>query len=478
MKSSVETLNPTRVKLTVEVPFAELKPSLDSAYKKIAAQVSIPGFRKGRVPAAIIDQRVGRSVVLDEAVNDHLPKAYNAAVDEHKVKVLGQPDVDVTEFSDTAGLTFTAEVDVRPEIVLPEYRGLEVTVDDAEVADADVTEQIESLRTRFGSLAAVERPVELGDFVTVDLEAAADGVAIDDATAAGLSYEVGSGQLLDGLDEAIIGKSAGDAATFTAPLQFGEYADKPVDVTATVGAVKVRNLPDLDDDFAQLASEFDTLAELEADLRTRLTGYKKLQQGVEARDRALESLLAMVEVPLPEGVVTAQIDGHFEDGHGDPAHRAEFEAQTRQALTAQFVLDEIAGKEELSVGEGELTEYIVRNAQRYGLTPDQFASEIVSAGQVPAVVGEVVRAKALALVLESAKVTDASGRTVNLAELQEDPTLPDGLLSGPSLDEADHHDHEHEHDYDHGHDHDQHGDHDLHDDHEGHVHDDEPEAQG
>ena len=430
MKSSVETLNPTRVKLTVEVPYAELKPSVDSAYKKIAAQVSIPGFRKGRVPAAIIDQRVGRGVVLDEAVNEHLPKAYNAAVDEHKVKVLGQPDVDVTEFSDTAGLTFTAEVDVRPEIVLPNYHGLEVRVADAEVTDADVSEQMESLRTRFGSLSAVERTVEQGDFVTIDLLATAEGEPIEDATANGMSYEVGTGQLLDGLDEAILGKPVGETTTFIAPMHFEGSADQPAEVTVTVTAVKVRNLPAPDDDFAQLASEFDTLAELEADLRTRLTGFKKLQQGVEARDNALEALLAQVEVPLPDALIAAQIRGHFEDGHGDPGHRQEFETQTRQALTAQFVLDEIAGKEELSVGENELTEYIVRNAQRYGLTPDQFASEIVSAGQVPAVVGEVVRAKALALVLESAKVTDASGRLVNLQELQDDPTLPDSMLSG------------------------------------------------
>ena len=423
MKSSVETLNPTRVRLTVEIPFEELKPSLDSAYKKIAAQVSIPGFRKGRVPSAIIDQRVGRGVVLDEAVNEHLPKAYNAAVDEHKVQVLGQPDVDVTEFADGANLTFTAEVDVRPEIDLPEYNGMVVSVDDAEVTDADVDEQLESLRSRFGSLAAVEREVEQGDFVTLDLAASSDGVAIDEATAAGLSYEVGSGQLLEGLDDAILGKSAGDITTFSTPLRAGEYADKDVDVTVTVGGVKVRNLPPLDDDFAQLASEFDTLPELKDDLRTRLAGYKRLQQGVEARDHVLEALLALVEVPLPEGLVAAQIEGHFEDGHGDPGHREEFETQTRQALTAQFVLDAIATKEELSVGEGELTEYIVRNAQRYGMTPDQFASEIVGAGQVPAVVGEVVRAKALALVLENAKVTDASGRVVDLSELQDEPAL-------------------------------------------------------
>jgi trigger factor len=464
VKSTIETLNPTRVKLTVEVPFSELKPSLDSAYKKIAAQVSIPGFRKGRVPSAIIDQRVGRGVVLDEAVNEHLPKAYNAAVDEHKVKVLGQPEVDVTEFSDTEGLTFTAEVDVRPEIELPEYNGLEVQVADAEVTDADVTEQLESLQSRFGSLATVERPAEQGDFVTIDLSAAADGVAIDDATANGLSYEVGSGELLDGLDEAIVGKSAGETAQFQAPLSFGEHADSPVDVSVTLGGVKVRNLPPLDDDFAQLASEFDTLPELEADLRTRLVGYKKLQQGVEARDKALEVLLGLVEVPLPEALIAAQIEGHFQDGHGDPGHREEYETQTRQALKAQFVLDEIAGKEELSVGEGELTEYIVRNAQRYGMTPDQFASEIVSAGQVPAVVGEVVRAKALALVLENAKVTDASGRVVDLQELQEDPTLPDSLLGD---EHGDHEGHDHGDHSDHGDD----GDHGNHGDHEGHDHD-------
>jgi trigger factor len=426
VKSSVETLNPTRVRLTVEVPFEELKPSLDSAYKKIAAQVSIPGFRKGRVPSAIIDQRVGRGVVLDEAVNEHLPKAYNAAIDEHKVHVLGQPEVDVTEFADGTNLTFTAEVDVRPEIDLPEYNGIEVKVDDAEVTDADVDEQIESLRARFGSLSSVERAVEPGDFVMLDLAAAADGTPIEDATATGLSYEVGSGELLDGLDDAIVGKSVGESAAFRSPLRAGELADRDVDVTATIGAVRIRHLPGLDDDFAQLASEFDTLDELKADLRTRVAGYKKLQQGVDARDRALEELLSRVEVPLPEALVAAQIEGHFQDGHGDAGHHDEFESQTRQALTAQFVLDAIATKEELSVGEGELSEYIVRNAQRYGLTPDQFAAEIVSAGQVPAVVGEVVRAKALALVLENAKVTDASGRVVDLNELHEEPAQVPG----------------------------------------------------
>ena len=422
MKSSVETLDPTRVRLTVEVPFEELKPSLDSAYKKIAAQVSIPGFRKGRVPAAIIDQRVGRGTVLEEAVNEHLPKAYNAAVEEHKVKPLGQPEVDVTQFNDGEDLTFTAEVDVRPDIVLPEYEGLEIEVADADVTDEDIAEQLKGLAARFGSLATVERAVEAGDFVTLDLSATSDGEPIEDATAAGMSYEVGSGQLLDGIDDAILGLSAGESATFTSALIGGPNPETPAEVTVIVTAVKVRNLPALDDDFAQLASEFDTLDELRADLRTRLGSYKKLQQGVEARDKVLEKLLSMVDVPLPERLVAAQIEGHFEDGHGagDDAHRAEFEKQTREALTAQFLLDDIATKEELAVGEGELSEYIIRNAPRYGMSPDQFAQEIVQSGQVPAVVGEVVRGKALAGVLEAAKVVDASGRVVDLSELTDE----------------------------------------------------------
>ncbi len=423
MKSSVETLNPTRVRLTVEVPFAELKPSLDSAYKRIGSQISIPGFRKGRVPAMVIDQRVGRGVVLEEAVNEHLPKAYNAAVDEHQVKPLGQPELDISPVEDGADLTFTAEVDVRPEIDLPDYTGIPVTVDDAAVADGDVDEQLHSLQARFASLSPVERATQDGDFVTIDLAAADEGEPIEDASATGLSYEVGSGQFLDGLDEVLVGLSAGESAQLRAPLRAGEHTDHDVDVTVTVQAVRERDLPELDDEFAQLASEFDTLEELKADLRRRLEAVKKLQQGVQARDKVLEELLSRVEVPLPDKLVEAQVADHFDDGHGDGDHRAEFEQQAREALTAQFVLDEIATKEELSVGEGELSEYIVRNASRYGMTPDDFANQIVSSGQVPAVIGEVVRAKALAFVLEHAVVTDESGEPVDLEALRNDPVL-------------------------------------------------------
>ena len=415
MKSDVETLSPTRVRLTVEVPFEELKPSLDEAYKRIGAQVQIPGFRKGKVPSSLIDQRFGRGVVLEEAVNAYLPEAYNTAVREHEVRPLGQPEVDVTEFADGSDLTFTAEVDCRPEIELPDYTHLDVEVAEAVVTDADVDEQVEALRTRFATLNSVDRSAQAGDFLTVDLTASRDGETIEDATATGMSYEVGSESLLDGLDEVVVGLSAGEDATFATALNDGVEA--PADITVAVKAVRERELPDLDDDFAQLASEFDTLDELRDDLRDRLGRVKRMQQGAEARDALLDKLLSLVDVPLPEALVEAEVESHFGDGHGDDEHREQFVESTRKNLTAQFVLDEIVAKEELQPEEGELSEYLIRQAPRYGMTPDAFAQALVEAGQVPAIMAEVVRAKALARVLETATVTDTAGNVVDLDAL-------------------------------------------------------------
>ncbi|HEX7187678.1 MAG TPA: trigger factor [Actinomycetes bacterium] len=439
MKSDLETLNPTRVKLTVEVPFEELKESLDAAYRKIGGQVSIPGFRKGKVPPRVIDQRFGRSVVLDEAVNEALPRFYGQAVEENQVQVIGQPDVDVTELEDGQHLTFTAEVDVRPEFELPDYDGLEVTVDDADVTDAEVDEQLDGLRERFATLTGVDRAAADGDFVSMDLSAVVDGQEVDELTAKGLSYQVGTGSLLDGLDEAVTGLSAGESREFTTALVGGEHAGQDATVTVELKSVKERELPELDDDFAQTASEFDTLEELRADVRDRVTQMKAVQQGVQARDRVLEALLAKVDIPLPENVIKAEIDARnhnlahqleaagmsrddFLAAEGQTAEEfdADIEERTRGAMTAQFVLDKVVDKEQLSVNEQELTQHIVRSASRYGMGPDQFAQQVVQAGQVPVLVSEVVRGKALALVLERAKVTDESGREVDLEALRED----------------------------------------------------------
>ena len=418
MKSSVEVLSPTRVRLDVEVAYSELESHVANAYKKVAAQVNIPGFRKGKIPAAMIDQRVGRGAVIDEAINTALPIFYGQAAREHTVAVIGRPEVDVKEFVDNEKLVFSVEVDVRPEVVLPDFSKITIEVDDVTVADADVDEQIESLRTRFGTLTTVEREVKDGDFTTLDLTAFIDGQEVDGGQANDISYEVGSDKMIDGLDEKLIGMKAGDVKTFETAL-VGQQEGEKGEVTATVKAVKERELPPVDDAFAKLASEFDTLAELKADFVTRLERVKKMEQGTQARDRLVEKLLADNEIPVPDNLVELEVNDHLEgDGRlEDAEHRAEVDGQVRTSLKSDFLLDAIVAAEEVQVTEIELTEYLVRTSQRYGMAPQQFAEELQKAGQIQQLVAEVTRAKALASVLGRITVKDASGNVIDLEAL-------------------------------------------------------------
>lgn len=436
MKSTVENLSPTRVRLAVEVPFEDLKPSLDTAYKELAKQVRVPGFRPGKVPARVIDQRVGRGTVLQEAVNDALPKLYGEAAREHELQPLGQPDVEITNLDDGASLSFTAEVDIRPEITLPELDGIAVTVDDADVTDADVDEQLDELRDRFSTLKGVDRPVAEGDYVSLDLTSTVDGEEVEDGSAKGRSYVVGAGDFVDGLDEAITGKSAGDSVTFTSTLPQGDRAGAEAEITATVKSVKIKELPGSDDEFAQLASEFDTIDELRDDLRTRLGRVKLMEQGAQARDRLLEQLIEQVEFPLPGSAVDSEVEYRSHDivhslGHDDALFdrylesqgktREEFDADLRagaeQSVRAQFILDKVAEQTDVQIGDSELTEYLVRQAAQYQMSPQDFANQIVQAGNLPLLVADIRRNKALATVLEAAAVTDASGNSVDLASL-------------------------------------------------------------
>jgi trigger factor len=451
VKSTVESLSPTKVKLIVEVPFEELKPSLDAAYKSIGQQIVVPGFRKGKIPPQVIDQRVGRGPVLEEAINDALPKLYSQAVSDNQVKAIGRPEVDVTEFNDKESLQFSAEVEVRPEITLPDLEGLEAEVEDIAISDDEVNEQIESLRQRFGSLNPVERAVGDNDFITLDLSASKDGEKVEEAQATGLSYQVGSGQLLDGLDEAVIGLSAGEKKTFVTQLVGGALKGEDVDVEVTVTAVKEQELPEFDDEFAQTASEFDTADELKADVQTRLERGKRLEQAGEARDAVLEKILTLVDVPVPEGLLTDELAARKENleqqlGYsgmtmeqfleGEEQTQDEFDEDLKKrsedAIKAQFVLDLVAEQQELSVNDQELTEHIVRHAQRSGVGPDQFAQHAVEHNLVPSLVSEVVRGKALAHLVENAKVTDASGNVVELKNLQ-----PDGTYAEPAAETSD-----------------------------------------
>ncbi|MEV8323575.1 MULTISPECIES: trigger factor [unclassified Kitasatospora] len=443
MKSAVETLNPTRVRLTVEVPFEELKPSLDAAYKKINQQVSVPGFRKGKIPNRVIDQRFGRGAVLEEAVNDALPRFYTQAVDEGKIEVLGQPDITniegVEKLADGGDLKFTAEVDIRPEITLPDFASIEVTVDPIVVSDEDIEKSLEQLRERFSSVKDVERAAAAGDIVVVDLIAKVDGEVPEDGTANGVSYEIGSGRLIDGIDDAVTGLEAGGTATFSTELKGGTQAGQTSEVTVTVTAVQEKELPELDDEFAQLASEFDTLEALRDDSRKRLERMKEYDQATQAQEKVLDALLGLVEIEFPEKLLKDEvetrkhnlehhqlqpmgldIDSYLEtQGKTREEWDAEIEEQAKKGIKTQFVLDQIVADEELGVNQEELTEHLIRRAAGSGLTPDQFAQQVVQGGQVPLLVGEVARGKALATVVEAAKVVDTEGNEVNFDDEDE-----------------------------------------------------------
>lgn len=444
MQSSVETLSPTKVKLTVEAGFDELKPELDKAYKTIGSQVKVQGFRPGKVPPRILDQRVGRGVVLEEAVNAAIPRLYGEAVEATSVTPLASPDIEVTALDDNVKLAFTAEVEVRPEFVLPDFAGLSVTVDDVVVSDEEVEEQLTGVRERFATLKPVDRAAVDGDFVMLDLAATLDGAEVPGGTAQGLSYEVGSGTLIDGIDEAVRDAQAGDARTFQTVLVAGDLEGQQADVAVTVRSVNERVLPDADDAWAQEATGFATLDELKADIRTRIDRVKRLQQGVDARDKVLEALLAQVDVALPEGVLAAEVawreqttedqvaragrtkeDFLAEQGKTEQEWDAELREGAAQAVKAQLVLDAVADAEEVQISDAELNDQLIRRAARAGLAPQDYANRVVQAGQIGSLIAEVRRGKALATVMEAATITDASGSVVDLEQLRDDMASPE-----------------------------------------------------
>ena len=436
MRTDVEELSPTRVKLSVEVPFDELKPSIDKAYREVARQVRIPGFRPGRVPPRIIDQRIGRAPVLEQAVNDAIPELYGKAVEESELFALGRPEVEITSLDDGKELSFTAEVDVRPKFELPDLASISVTIDNATVTPDDVEEYLSSLRERFASLKGVQRPAESGDFVSIDLSATVDGEPVEDAQASGLSYEVGSGSMLEGLDDAVTAMTAGESKTFSSELAGGEHAGDQAEVTVTVHSVKVKELPDFDDDFAQLASEFDTIGELRADTRQRLEGLRRQQQAIQARDRALDALLDQVDVPLPDSIVAEEAH-RLEHSMRDQIQRAgadwssylqmtgktedefntDLQEQSRRSVKVGLVLDQVARHEDLGVDDAELSWFVTQQAQQMGVEPEQLARQIAEGGQIGAAVAEVLRGKSMALLASSVKIHDEAGHELDYGTL-------------------------------------------------------------
>jgi trigger factor len=451
VKSTVEKLSPTRVRINVEVPFTELQPDFDRAYKELAKQVRLPGFRPGKAPAKLLEARIGKEAMLDQVVGDAVPGRYTEAVTSSDVRPLGQPEIEITNKEYGQDLTFTAEVDVRPEIELPDLEGLKITVDPIEVTDEEVDTELQNLRARFGTLKGVERAAENGDFVSIDLTATVDGEDVPEAKTEGLSHEVGSGQLIEGLDDAIVGLREGESRVFTTTLAAGDHAGQEAQVTVTVKSVKERELPEPDDEFAQLASEFDTIDELKNSLTEQVQRVKRVQQAEQIRDKALEVLLEQVDVPLPENIVQAQVDDTLHNAiHGlehdekrfeealeaQGSSREEFDADSRtnaeKAVKTQLLMDTIADKLDIQVGQNDLTERLVLMSRQYGLEPQQLLQYLQENNQLPAMFADVRRGLTVAAVVHGGIVTDTDGNAIDTTEF----FGPSGEQAAPAAAEA------------------------------------------
>lgn len=432
MKTSVDKLSDTRVKLNVTVPFDELGKEIDQAYKAIAQQVNIPGFRRGKAPRQLIDARFGRGPILEQVVNDMLPTRYEQALAENDLNPLGQPDIDVTKIEDNDVVEFTAEIDVRPEIEVPDFSQISVTVPELKVDDAAVDAELDTLRERFGELKDTKRKLKKDDFAIIDLEATINGEKLEDASTEGLTYRVGADDLMDGLDKAIKGLKTGEEAEFTSEIQYGDHKGEEATVKVTVQQTKERKLPELDDDFAQLASEFDTVEELRNSTREQVEENAKAQQAADIRDEVLKAALAQTEFALPESVVDEQVHNQLHQLLGQMAHdenalaqlleaqgttREEFDKQSREqaeeSVRTQLFLDAVADQEQPEVSQQELTDHILFTAQSYGMDPNQFVAQLQQSGQIANLFSDVRRGKALAIAISRTQVADEAGNPVD-----------------------------------------------------------------
>lgn len=417
MKTTVEKLNPTRVKLTVTVDEKAFKPALDKAYKTIAGQVNIPGFRKGKVPAPVLDQRVGKDAIIGQAINDGIDDFYREALISEKLRPLAAPEVDIKSAPNaqepTKELVVELEVEVEPEFKMPDYKGVKVKVDPVKVAKMDIETELDALRARFGTLKTVERPAKMGDFTTIDLTASLEGAEID--TASDISYEIGSNQLLDGIDEALDTLTAGESTTFRSKLVGGEHAGKEAEVAVTLKAVKERELPKADDDFAQLASEFDTLDELKADIEKKVAEQLGRKQVLQARDIIVEELISKAKIPMSDVAIEREVHNHLE-GEGrleDDVHRKEVTEESQKNFQTRLILDKVVDAEEIKVEDQELIEYLAMNAQSYGMDPNDFIKQVASSGQVALYASELARRKAVDFLVANAEITDTKGNKVD-----------------------------------------------------------------
>ena len=446
MKSTVEKLSPTRVKLVIEVPFDELKEEFDKAYKTIAEQVNIPGFRKGHAPAKLIENHVGRGAVLEQVINDMMPSRYEKACTENDVQPLSTPDVDVTKIDDPNLIEFTAEMDCRPEIKIPDFKGKEISVEPRRATDEIAEQGLKDLQERFATLKGVDRPAKEGDFVSLDLSAKVNSEELKEAETKGLSHRIGQGDLIEGLEDALVGMKAGESKTFTSKLVAGDHANEEADITVVLQKVQEQELPELDDDFAQMASEFDTLDELKEDLAKRANDAAKSEQAANLRDAVLSALIEEANFDIPKGIVEEQAQGQIQQvlsqfGGDENILKSILESQgsdldsfydeakksAEEATRTWLLLDALAEELSVEISQNDLTEAVVAQARQNNMEPEQFVQAVQQQGQLASLFSDVRRNKALFTVVRDVVAKDTEGNSLDdlMVFFQELPDMPE-----------------------------------------------------
>ncbi|MCI6574378.1 MAG: trigger factor [Arcanobacterium sp.] len=421
MKNSAQFTSETHAILSIAVSAEEFSPAYNKAAKALAKQVNIPGFRPGKAPRRVLEAQIGKGYIIEQAINDSLDTYYQNAAEELGVSPMSRPEVEISQVpemkgkGDTTELRFTIEADVRPEISLPNPADVTIEVASAEVTDADVEEELTKLRERFATLTDVDRAADKGDYVNIDLVATIGDENVDDVS--GVSYKIGDSTMLEGQDEALIGAQAGDDVTFTSTLQGGEHEGEEAEVTITVHSVKESTLPEADDEFAQLASEFDSIGELRDDLKKTVEQNKKQEQLMGAEQKLIDALMEAANVPLPQAVIEEEIATHLgnEGLESGDQHAEEIRPDVEKGLKMQLLLDEYALAYGVKTDQNELIQFLFQQAQMYGMDPNQFIQTAVQAGQLGAFTAELARNKAVIAAMRLANVVDADGNKVDVA---------------------------------------------------------------
>lgn len=438
MKATVEPQEGNKVKLSITVDSDEFEQQIDAAFKRIAREVRIPGFRPGKAPRQLLEARIGTAAARGEALEHAIPQYYAEAVQEHDVDVIAAPDIDITGGEEEGDVAFDAVVEVRPVVTVGGYDSLRVTIESPEVSDDELTERIDRLRESFGKLEDVERPAQTGDSVTIDIAGARDGEEIDGLVAEDYLYEVGSGTVVPELDEQLATAKVGDTLTFTADHPDPE--EDPVDFTVEVKAIKEKVLPDADDAFAAEASEFETIDELRADLSKRMGMVKKVQAQMELQQKTAEALAELVEIEPPEALVNQEVSQRIEDlamrlqaqgmgleqylattGQDQEAFVGELRENAGQGVLVDLALRAVVAAEEIDVDDDELEAEFVAVAERVGQTPAKVRQQLERNGQVPAVRSDLNKRKALEWLIEQVELVDGEGNTIDRAALEVEP---------------------------------------------------------